>query len=131
MSYDGVHLVAIRDGTLQFLVLTNDNTLGSNQLNLVHDTHDELLLIKRLSQEVISTHLETFHEVAGIVEGSQENNGNFLRLRIFFQNHCSIKAIQVGHHDVKQYQVRMLWFSHLYTHVTIGSSTHLKLLIGK
>ena len=63
VGYHRVHLVAVRDGTLQLFILLHNDTFGGHQLNLVHHTHHQLFFIERLGQEVVGTHLETLDKV--------------------------------------------------------------------
>ena len=131
MSNNGIHLVAVRNGALQLFVLPHNNALGGNQLNLVHHTHHQLFLIKRFCQEVVGTNLETLHQITGIIECRQENDGNICRLWILLQDDCRIKTADVRHHHVEQYQIGLLRLCLLNTRITAVGSTNLKLLVGE
>ena len=119
MGNNGVHLITVGDGTLQFLILLHDDALSGNQTNLVHHTHYQFFLVKGLSQEIVGTNLESMHQIARIIQCRQENDGDIQCLRVFFQNNCSIEATDVRHHHIKQYQIGMLFLSLLNTHISV------------
>ena len=97
----------------------------------MHHTHHQLFLIEGLGEEVVGTNLETFHQVAGIVECCKENNGNVARLGVFLQNDSGIEAADIGHHDIQKNQIGLLFLGLLNALISIGSGAHLKLLISK
>ena len=126
---DRIHLVAIADGGAQLCVLLLNDSCGSHQLNLVEHTHHQLFLVERLRQEVAGTHLETMHQVVGVVEGRQENNRNMSGLGRLLQNLRSIKTTDIRHHDIQQNQVGLLRLGLFDARITTVSSAHLILLV--
>ena len=131
MGNDGIHLIAVADGGTQFCVLSLNEPLGSHQLNLVHYTHDKLLLVERFGQEVTGAYLEAMHQVARIVQGGQEDDGNVLRLRILLQDACCLESVDARHHHVEQNQIRMLGLGLLNTSLATIGRTHLELLVAE
>ena len=129
MGNDRIHLITITDGSQQFAVLALDGTLGIYQLNLVHHTHQQFFFIKRLGKEIAGTNLEALHQVSRAIQRREENNWNIFQFRVFFQDNCRIKATNIGHHDVKQYQVRLLSLCLFDTHITTIGCAHLELLV--
>ena len=65
------------------------------------------------------------------IQCGQEDNGDVFSFLVLFQNHSSIKTADIGHHHIKQNQIRMLLLSLLYTCSTIVSGTYLKFFVSQ
>ena len=110
VSNDGIELVAPLHGITQLFVLSGNGAIGSHQRNLVINAGNQFLLIEGFGNKVVSTHLKALHDIGRTVQGGQEDDGDVLMGlgTLQFQGH--VESAHIGHHHVKQNQVRTFLF---------------------
>src|SRR5690606_4215842 len=79
----------------------------------------QLQPVKRLYDIIISSHGHAFPEISFFRFGGQENERDIRSVRMFGQNVEYTVTIQLGHHNVAQYQIRLMLESLLYPRFTI------------
>ena len=124
-----IQFVTSHDRLTQLLRLRHDDPFGGNQRNLVRHTDDQLLLIERLGDKVITSHLESLHYIRRAIQRSQENDRNIRHFGISFHLLRHVKPTDVRHHDIQQHKIRFL-FLHLRQSLrTVAGGYNLKFLI--
>ena len=94
-------------------------------------TGTEFKGVDRLVEKIVGAGLKPFDLVCLLVQGRNQHDRDIFSCRIFFQLTGHFVPVQVRHHNIQQYQIRMFPHRLFDTHLPAGCGDDGILVLGK